>query len=249
MNIAVIFAGGTGQRMNTASKPKQFLELHSKPILIYTLENFQNHQQIDGIILVCLENWIDYCNELLRKYHITKVLKVVPGGNSGQESIFNGLKAANDVIGEDLSVSFVEISADDERFTHIKNKLSNPDKLKVYEVVVQDGDGLQVEQVEGEVTLRIKLDETFDASKINVYRVSSTSSQEPYQFLYADGFVEVQTSEFGIYAISQVSGFKPAAPSGNGSNTIALVLIIVGGLAVIVAVVVSICIGLRKKSN
>ena len=155
----------------------------------------------------------------------------------------------NNVIGEDLSVSFVEISADDERFTHIKNGLSNPDKLKVYEVVVQDGDGLQVEQVEGEVTLKIKLDETFDASKINVYRVSSTSSQEPYQFLYADGFVEVQTSEFGIYAISQVSGFKPAAPSGNGSNTIALVLIIVGGLAVIIAVVVSICVGARKKSN
>ena len=91
MNIAVIFAGGTGQRMNTASKPKQFLELHGKPILIYTLENFQNHPQIVGIVLVCLESWIDYCNELLQKYHITKVLKVVPGGNSGQESIFNGL--------------------------------------------------------------------------------------------------------------------------------------------------------------
>lgn len=97
MNIAVIFAGGTGQRMNTVSKPKQFLELHGKPILIYTLENFQNHPQIDDIVLVCLESWIDYSNELLQKYHITKILKVVPGGNSGQESIFNGLKAANDI--------------------------------------------------------------------------------------------------------------------------------------------------------
>ena len=73
MNIAVIFAGGTGQRMNTASKPKQFLELHGKPIIIYTLEYFQNHSQINGIIVVCLASWIDYCKDLLYKYHITKV--------------------------------------------------------------------------------------------------------------------------------------------------------------------------------
>ena len=52
MNIAVIFAGGTGKRMNTKSKPKQFLEMHGKPVLIYTLENFQNHPLIDHIILV-----------------------------------------------------------------------------------------------------------------------------------------------------------------------------------------------------
>ena len=107
MNIAVIFAGGTGQRMNTASKPKQFLELHGKPILIYTLENFQNHQQIDGIVLVCLESWIDYCNELLQKYHITKALKVVPGGNSGQESIFKGLKIANDILDEQNNIVLI----------------------------------------------------------------------------------------------------------------------------------------------
>ena len=100
MNIAIIFAGGTGQRMNTASKPKQFLELHGKPIIIYTLEHFQNHHQIDGIVLVCLESWINYCKELLDKFHITKVISIVSGGNSGQESIFNGLKAANDLFPE-----------------------------------------------------------------------------------------------------------------------------------------------------
>lgn len=94
MNIAVIFAGGTGQRMNTTSKPKQFLELHGKPILIYTLEHFQNHNMIDGIVLVCLEGWIDYAKELLKKFHITKVVEVVSGGSNGQESIFNGLKYA-----------------------------------------------------------------------------------------------------------------------------------------------------------
>lgn len=104
MNIAVIFAGGTGQRMNTASKPKQFLELHGKPIIIYTLEHFQHHHLIDGIILVCLADWIPYCRELLERYHIDKVSKIVPGGGNGQESIFNGLKAAIEYYPEDSVV-------------------------------------------------------------------------------------------------------------------------------------------------
>ena len=54
MNIAVIFAGGTGKRMNTRAKPKQFLEMHGKPVLIYTLQHFHENEAIDGIILVCL---------------------------------------------------------------------------------------------------------------------------------------------------------------------------------------------------
>lgn len=104
MNIAIIFAGGTGQRMNTTSKPKQFLELHGKPIIVYTLEHFQNHPLIDGIVLVCLAEWIAYCQELLKKYHITKVVKIVPGGKNGQESIFNGLQAAHTIYSDDAIV-------------------------------------------------------------------------------------------------------------------------------------------------
>lgn len=107
MNIAVIFAGGTGQRMNTASKPKQFLELHGKPIIIYTLEYFQKHSQIDRIVVVCLESWIDYCENLLKKYQIDKVLKIVPGGNSGQESIFNGLEAAHQISDNEQDIVLI----------------------------------------------------------------------------------------------------------------------------------------------
>lgn len=104
MNIAVIFAGGTGQRMNTKTLPKQFLELHGKPILIYTLEHFQQHKQIDGIVLVCIAEWIDYCRELLQKYYITKVKAIVPGGESGQISIRNGLLKANELFSEESIV-------------------------------------------------------------------------------------------------------------------------------------------------
>lgn len=101
MNIAVIFAGGTGQRMNTKSKPKQFLEMHGKPVLIYTMENFQNHPQIDAIVLVCLESWIDYAEKLLKKFGITKVKAVVPGGKTGQESIFHGIKKVHELFGDE----------------------------------------------------------------------------------------------------------------------------------------------------
>lgn len=94
MNVALIFAGGVGRRMNTNGRPKQFLELHGKPILIYTLELFDNHPMIDGIIVVCLKEWMDYLKKMLRKFEINKVVEIVEGGSSGQDSIFNGLQCA-----------------------------------------------------------------------------------------------------------------------------------------------------------
>ena len=104
MNVAVIFAGGTGQRMNTKTKPTQFLELHGKPILIYTLSLFQQASSIDSIIVVMLENWISYSNELIDQYRITKVKAVIPGGETGQESIFNGIAKAHELFPEDSVV-------------------------------------------------------------------------------------------------------------------------------------------------
>lgn len=97
MNIALIFAGGTGQRMNTKTMPKQFLELHGKPIIIYTLEYFEKHQDIDEIVVVCLEGWIEYLNKLLEKFFISKVKTIVPGGSTGQESIKNGVYKINEL--------------------------------------------------------------------------------------------------------------------------------------------------------
>ena len=94
MNIALIFAGGSGKRMNTKSRPKQFLELIGKPIIIYTLELFDNHPDINAIVVVCVESWIPYLEKQLRKFEINKVIKIIPGGNTGQESIYNGLVAA-----------------------------------------------------------------------------------------------------------------------------------------------------------
>ena len=93
-NIAVIFAGGAGLRMHTKSRPKQFLELNGKPIIIYTIELFDNHPQIDGIVVACIESWIPFLKKQLRKFEINKVVDIVPGGATGQDSIYNGLCAA-----------------------------------------------------------------------------------------------------------------------------------------------------------
>lgn len=107
MNIAVIFAGGVGSRMHSKERPKQFLEMYNKPIIIHTLEHFQNHPMIDAIVVVCIESWISYLNELLYKFRIEKVKKVVPGGETGQLSIYHGLKAAKEVANEEKAVVLI----------------------------------------------------------------------------------------------------------------------------------------------
>lgn len=104
MNTALIFAGGTGQRMKSGTKPKQFLELYGKPIIIYTLELFENNEEIDGIVVACLESWISHLEKLLKKFQITKVKAIVPGGSSGQASIRNGIYKLAELYPEDTIV-------------------------------------------------------------------------------------------------------------------------------------------------
>lgn len=95
MVSAMIFAGGVGARMKSVDIPKQFLEVDGKPIIIRTLENFQNHSQVDDIVISCLEAWIDKLQEYITQYNITKVKAVVPGGANGHGSIHNGLVEIN----------------------------------------------------------------------------------------------------------------------------------------------------------
>ena len=90
MNIALIIAGGSGHRMNQ-DIPKQFINVYDKPILIYTLEGFQRHPEIDAIEVVCLDGWHDILWAYAKQFNVTKLKWVVSGGNSGQESIRNGV--------------------------------------------------------------------------------------------------------------------------------------------------------------
>ena len=91
-NIAILTAGGTGTRTHQ-DLPKQFLTVENKPILIYTLVAFQQHPSIDEIYVACLEGWSAILDAYARQFNITKLKKIVTGGSTGQESIYNGLKA------------------------------------------------------------------------------------------------------------------------------------------------------------
>ncbi len=90
MTVALLTASGQGTRMGQ-DIPKQFLHVKDKPIIIYTLERFQNNPQIDAIILVTLPNWFGFVEAYARQFNITKLKWVVAGGATGQESIHNGL--------------------------------------------------------------------------------------------------------------------------------------------------------------
>lgn len=95
MNIALIIAGGVGNRMGQ-DIPKQFINVYDKPILMYTLEGFQKHPLIDAIELVCIEGWENVVWAYAKQYNITKLKWVTKGGASGQESIRNGVYRLED---------------------------------------------------------------------------------------------------------------------------------------------------------
>lgn len=107
MNIAIILAGGTGTRVG-ANIPKQFIEVMGKPILAYTLENFQNNENIDAIEIVCHKDWIDKVHQICKEYGIEKFRWVTLGGATFQESTMNGVFNLKDKVTPDdiVVVSF-----------------------------------------------------------------------------------------------------------------------------------------------
>lgn len=90
INIVIIIAGGSGKRMGQ-DIPKQFINVYDKPILLYTLESFEKHPQIDAIEVVCLDGWHDVLRAYARQFNISKLKWIISGGASGQESIRNGV--------------------------------------------------------------------------------------------------------------------------------------------------------------
>ncbi len=90
MKIALLTAAGSGTRMHL-DIPKQFVHVNNKPIIVHTMERFQEHPQIDAIIVVTIPTWVDFVWAYAKQFNITKLKWVVPGGATGQESIMNGL--------------------------------------------------------------------------------------------------------------------------------------------------------------
>ncbi len=105
MNIAVILAGGVGNRVG-AGIPKQFIEILGKPILAYTIEPFNEHKKIDAILIVCVKPYMDYIWKIKDKYHFDKLMWVTQGGETFQESVINGMNYLKDKIDRNDTVLF-----------------------------------------------------------------------------------------------------------------------------------------------
>lgn len=99
-NYVILLAGGVGSRMGS-NIPKQFIEVNGKPIIVYTLQNFQRHPMIAKIVIVCIKDWIEHVKELVRRYGLTKVEWIIEGGATGHDSIRNGIFFLKDKISEE----------------------------------------------------------------------------------------------------------------------------------------------------
>lgn len=100
MNIALIIAGGSGQRMGQEI-PKQFLNVYDKPVIIYTLEAFQKHKNIDVIAVVCIDGWQHVLEVYAKQFNISKLKHIIDGGDCGQASIRNGIMLLEKTYGRE----------------------------------------------------------------------------------------------------------------------------------------------------
>lgn len=153
MNIAIIFAGGSGVRMG-AGIPKQFLEINGKPILIHTMQLFQHHHEIDSIYAAVGEDYIDYVNDLADEFRITKLAAVVAGGDSAQESIYNALKKAASENDDDSIVlihdgvrPFIAYDVISRNIESVKKYGNGITSTPCYETIMVSKDGRVVDSV------------------------------------------------------------------------------------------------------
>ena len=92
MNIAVILLAGKGTRMNYGKRPKQFLDVNGKPLAIHTIQKFESNQKIDKIVLVTSQDYLDELKTLINQFNISKVLAIINGGETRQDSVYNALE-------------------------------------------------------------------------------------------------------------------------------------------------------------
>lgn len=153
MNIAIIFAGGSGIRMG-AGIPKQFLEIDGKPILIHTLKLFEYHAQIDKIYISMLADYIPYTRKLVEEHRITKVAGITAGGATAQDSIYNALTYARQENPDDSVVllhdgvrPFVSYEVISENIASVRSHGNAITCTPAYETVMLSENGSLVDSV------------------------------------------------------------------------------------------------------
>ena len=152
-NFAIIVAGGSGTRLGN-EKPKQFLEVNGKPLLMYSVEKFDKHPQIAGIILVINNQYITEVKQYLLRFNTQKVIDVIPGGETRQQSVFNGLKKVKEIADENDSVlihdaarPLVSEKTISDNISAVKKYLSVDTVIPCSDTIIKSTDGKQIDNV------------------------------------------------------------------------------------------------------
>lgn len=191
-HIAIILAGGSGTRMGGAM-PKQFLSINDKPVIIHTLEKFQNNENIDAILIVCIKDWIEYLKEILDEFKIPKVKWVIEGGNTCHDSTRNGIFFLKNILNNDDQIIIHDAArpilpqqAINEmlRVSHKKGNASLA--IPCHETVLYTKDNLSGDkQLDRSSIMRIQTPQAYNYKLISsVFKKAETDNK--HDFIYAD---------------------------------------------------------------
>ena len=173
MNIALILAGGHGNR-TAQDIPKQFMNVYDKPLIIYTLENFEKHPDIDSIAVVCLEGWHQVLHAYARQYGITKLKWIVSGGEDGQESTHKGVEALKEschpediVLVHDAIRPFLTSEVITDAITKCRQKGSGLSAVRCQETIVRSADGLSGDEgISRQEIMRVQTPQAYKYGKL-----------------------------------------------------------------------------------
>lgn len=190
--VALILAGGIGKRMGV-SLPKQFLEIEGKPVLVHTLSNFQRNDSVDSIVVVCVSDWIEYTWDLVKKYNLSKVEAIIPGGDTSHDSTRNGIFHLRRTLGKgdvviihDAARPILPQKAIDEMLRIAKDNGNASLAIPCYETVIYTDDQLSGnKELDRSHLMRVQTPQAYEYSSI-LELYERAEKEDRHDFIYAD---------------------------------------------------------------
>ncbi|MDY5872716.1 MULTISPECIES: IspD/TarI family cytidylyltransferase [Methanomassiliicoccales] len=190
--VALILAGGIGKRMGV-SLPKQFLEIKGKPVLVHTLSNFQRNDSVDSIVVVCVSDWIEYTWDLVKKYNLSKVEAIIPGGDTSHDSTRNGIFHLRRTLGKgdvviihDAARPILPQKAIDEMLRIAKDNGNASLAIPCYETVIYTDDQLSGnKELDRSHLMRVQTPQAYEYSSI-LELYERAEKEDRHDFIYAD---------------------------------------------------------------
>lgn len=190
--VAVILAGGVGSRMQ-ADMPKQFIEVRNKPIIAYTIENFERNSRVDEVLIVCVAGWFEHINEIVKKYKLNKVKHIVEGGNCGHDSTRNAvfylkefLENDDIVIVHDAARPLLPQKVIEDMLDKTEEFGNGNTSIPCYETILYTDDGKSgIEELDRKSIMRIQTPQAYKYGILDdVYNKAEKDNK--HDFVYAD---------------------------------------------------------------